>query len=318
MPRPPLSSLFRSTTTDLIDHYPDLLPLRDAVRAQNWPAVEGFFASLPPQHDPTVAVAMVAKMKRVEIFLSRSGGDPVTSPLAATLLGARLVWLGWEIRTAAQAQYVSDQQFKTFHEYLSRADRLLNEVTSEQPDDIAAWTTRVRIARGLGLGQAEARRRYERAAKARPHPLTAQLDMVQQLCPKWGGSAQAVQAFARECVAQAPPGSLNGAVMADAYLELVSFGGGPEISASDARQDLLSAAAASALDPAFRQVHGWVAALNLLTFALMRAGRPGEAGALFTMLDNRLTEYPWNAAGGSAGFNFWSFKVWSMVRGGRG
>lgn len=106
-----------------------------------------------------------------------------------------------------------------FYDYLRRAERVLADATAIDPGNAAAWTERVTVARGLGLGQAEGRRRYERAAEHCEAPYGAQWQLLQSLCPKWGGSVEAVHPFARDCLRSARPGTLGGAVVADAYVE---------------------------------------------------------------------------------------------------
>ncbi|MBT8227521.1 MAG: hypothetical protein HKP61_10795, partial [Dactylosporangium sp.] len=105
----------------------------------------------------------------------------------------------------------------------------------------------------LGLGQAEARRRYNQLAKADPHNLDAQDAFLQQLCPKWGGSFEAVHAFARACVDSAPPGAPNaGALLTghfEHWLDLPDDDSGGYFRRPEVRQDLVTAAAKSVLDP---------------------------------------------------------------------
>ncbi|MEV1288944.1 hypothetical protein [Micromonospora sp. NPDC049679] len=136
------STLFGVPTMSRADHYPQLRPLRQAMRSQDWPGVTRFFAELSIEHDPSVAVGMVAELRGVEKFLESAGGGPAHSTLAATLLGARWVVMGWEARTARRASSVSRGQFAQFHDFLARADNLLGDVVTAEPGNVAAWTTR--------------------------------------------------------------------------------------------------------------------------------------------------------------------------------
>ncbi|WP_204000939.1 hypothetical protein [Micromonospora lutea] len=295
MPLAQISSFLGWPSYDLVDHYPDLAPLRRALRAEDWPAVVAFFDHLPEHDDPTVATAMVAEMRGVERFLRVAGGGPARSTLAGTLLGARLVWMAWQARGSARANYTSRRRFASFHKILGEAERMLGEVTAEEPGNIAAWTARLRTARGLEMGQAEANRRYERAAKARSHPFYAQLTHVQQLCPKWGGSFEQLLSFARRCADTAPPGSLNATAVAEAHLEVAFELGVGYMRQPAVLDEIRDAVARSVGHPEFRPVHGWAQAECSFSYALWRAGDLPAAAARLAVLGNRITGYPWDS-----------------------
>lgn len=89
---------------------------------------------------------------------------------------------------------------------------------------------RLSTARGLELGHAEARRRYDQVSRVVPHLYTAQAELLQQLCPKWGGTFAQAHAFAQECAVAAPPGSLSQLVVIEAHLEH-SFAANSDIAA---------------------------------------------------------------------------------------
>ncbi|WP_157746322.1 hypothetical protein [Micromonospora inositola] len=313
------TAFFGVPTTNRLHHYPELRPLRQAVLSRDWPAVTRFFADFPTDQDPSVAVAMVAELRGVETFLQGAGGGPASSTLAATLLGARWVVMGWEVRTARYASQVSRQQFAQFHDYLARADNLLGDVVMAEPDNVSAWTTRVRIARGLQLGLAEAWRRYNRAAKARPHPVTAQLTLAQQLCPKWGGSFPELHAFAQRCAAEAPPGALNAAVVAEAHIEQARA----EPSASrymrrpEVREQLRQAVARSVGHPAYRPVFGWVQAHSSFAYAWTLAGDRRSAAPHFAALGNRFTSFPWEYYPGSGRLTYKARQLAALMTGGQ-
>ncbi|GAA1633672.1 hypothetical protein [Catellatospora bangladeshensis] len=295
-------------TSDLLACYPDMAPLSQALKARDWAAVESYFEQLPAEHDPSISVGLVAGTKGVETFLQQQS----FSPLQGTLLGARLVRQGWQARSAARAALVTRAEFVVFHEHLHRADALLSQVTKEQPGNVAAWTERVRISRGLGLGIKQTRARYEWAAQARPHPYMAQTQLLQQLCPKWGGSLAAMHAFARECAEQAPGGSLNAAIIAEAHFEHTG-----EVRSSRVLRDqeyvdrVLWAIARSAGHPDFQPVHGWVSALGYLTAAASLVGRHREAAELFSALGNRVNPHALDTS------TFRMSSAWARMRGRR-
>jgi hypothetical protein len=142
--------------------------------------------------------------------------------------------------------------------------------------------------------------------------------MVQQLCPKWGGSAEAVLEFARGCVKEAPLGSLNGAVLADAHIELARDEGGFEavyLRRPEVTFDLISALDRSVDHPYFRPVHGWVVARNSFAYALSGASQFVRAGRQFAEIGRRIAAVPWDYAVGPR-LNFKRRQIWTFLRGG--
>lgn len=282
-----------------VAQYPDLAGLRRSVRRGDWGAVSAFFEALPARGDQSVAVRVVAETRRSEAFLQRVVDSERDSSLARTLLGARFIVIAWDARGATGAKYVKPAQWRVFHDYLRRAERVLGDATAIDASNAAAWTERVTAARGLSLGADEGRRRYERAAEHCDAPYTAQAQLVQTLCPKWGGSLEAVHAFAQQCLAAGKPGTLSGAVVANAHVEhgLREFGVGelgryftiPRVQA-----EVAAAAAQTVLHPDFDPVHGWVAAHSVFAFVWFHTKAYDRAEPHFAALGNRVGAYPWD------------------------
>jgi hypothetical protein len=311
-----ISTLFGVPKMRLVQHYPELRPLHRAAVGRDWAAVATFFAELPAEHDPSVATGVLADLKGAERLLEQAVNGSTAPTLAATLLGARWVTMGWEVRSSRGASAVSQEQFRQFHAYLRRADDLLDQVTADEPGNVGAWTTKVRIARGLQVGQAEARRRYDRAAEARPNPFVAQLDLLQQLCPKWGGSAEQLHAFARECASQAPGGALSAAAVAEAHIEQARQEQSPTgyLRQPWVREQLAQAVAQSVGHPAYRPVHGWVQAHSSFAYAWTLAGDRRRAAWHLAALDNRVTSYPWQYWPGSGPTTYKARQLGTFVK----
>ncbi|MEV6952820.1 hypothetical protein [Streptomyces sp. NPDC051183] len=284
------------------DRIPALAALRDAVRLKDRDALAAVFEALPDEDDRAVACRVVAGRSGSELFLRQIvGGDPL-DPLDRTLLADRLIHIGWEIRSDYQAQHVSQRQFEEFHGYLRRAEGLLIEVCAEHPEYALAWYLRTITSRGLQLGLSETRRRYDRLAEHHPHHYAGQQQLLQQLCPKWGGTWEAAHGFAEECAKAAPAGAPNGALVAVAqmeqYLSLVEGEGKRTaetyLRAPENHERLLAAAAGSALHPAARtDAYAYVGAHNAFAAVHSAAGRPAEAAPHFRALGDRACEFPW-------------------------
>ncbi|NEE53474.1 hypothetical protein G3M55_53870, partial [Streptomyces sp. SID8455] len=141
-----------------------LMDLRTAVRGNDWDTVEAYFDFLDDEEERAVAAHLVSDdLSSSERFLERAVADH-GSPLARTLLAARYINVGWDIRSSYRAEHVSREQFQEFHAWLRRAERLLIGVCADEPAYALAWMYRLTTARGLELGASEVRRRYDRLA----------------------------------------------------------------------------------------------------------------------------------------------------------
>jgi hypothetical protein len=283
--------------TDPVLHDPGLAPLRQAVRGGDWPAVAAYFAGLPARADQGPAVAFVAAQRASENFLQRTVDTERDSSLARTLLGARLITLAWRARSSYGAQHVSRAQWQLFHERLCEAERVLADATALDRGNAAAWTMRLTTARGLNFGIDEGRRRYGLAAEHCDVPYHAQELLLQHLCPKWDGTLEDLHAFARQCLADSPAGSLSGAAVAIAHIEHAfhTAQGGlyPYLAQDRVRQELRDAAQASVLHPDYRPAPGWVAAHTAFAFAFYQGGGLADAAPHFAALGRCTTAYPW-------------------------
>jgi hypothetical protein len=284
---------------------PDLTPLRDAARAGDWQATQAFFTTLASTEDPgensvekmSFASAQLAGLDGVETYLEQTAADHPDDPLPRTLLAERYIRIGWAIRSRHRAQHVSRDQFDQFHDWLRRAERLLIDVCAEQPGNAAAWTARLLTARGLELGQTEARRRYDRLSAHHPHHFPAQAQLLQQLCPKWSGSWETAHSFAQECVAAAPAGSPAGAVVAEAHIEhwadLEGVDQRTYLRSISVRDELRAAAQASVLHPDYVPGWSWITTHSAFALAFSIGGHAEDAAAHFASLGNRVNEYHW-------------------------
>ncbi|WP_406332314.1 hypothetical protein [Streptomyces sp. NBC_00203] len=285
---------------DPFDTLPELVPLRTAAAHGDWAATAAFFAGLGTEAQRSFAAGLLADTDGVERYLEQAVAALPGDPLPRTLLADRYLHIGWDIRSGARAQHVSRDQFDRFHEWLRRAEQLLIEVCAEHPSYAHAWTVRLTTARGLELGQAEARRRYDRLAAHHPHHYPAQMQLLQNLCPKWSGSWDAAHGFARECAAAAPDGSHSGALVAIAHLEhwLELLGdGGMEAAAYmrgvPVRDDLRFAAQVSVLHKDYRPGFHGIGAHSAFALAFSLGGHHQDAIPHFLELEDRAAEFPW-------------------------
>ncbi|MFD7706952.1 hypothetical protein ACFV6E_39200 [Streptomyces sp. NPDC059785] len=284
---------------DPFDTMPELAPLRAAATRGDWPGVAGFIAALGTEEQRSFASSLVAEMAGAETWLERAAADHPGDPLPRALLAERYVHIGWGIRGDAYAEQVSREQFDRFHAWLRRAEQLLIEVCAEHPAYAHAWTVRLITARGLELGAAEARRRYDRLAAHHPHHYPAQTLLLQQLCPKWGGSWEAAHGFARECAAASPDGSHSAALVALAHVEhFLELGqdleGAAYMRGLPVRDDLRFAAQVSVLHRDYRPGFHGLGAHSTFALAFSLGGHHQDAVPHFLEMEDRASEFPWS------------------------
>ncbi|MEU9760881.1 hypothetical protein [Streptomyces sp. NPDC047985] len=297
---------------------PSLADLRAAVHEHDWASVEAYFDFLDHEDDRAVAAEIFRHLGLAERFLERIVAERPSSALARTLLAIRYIGVGWGIRGAYRAKHVSRKRFEEFHEWLRRAERLLIDVCAEHPTYALAWATRLTTARGLELGQGEARRRYERLAEHHPHHISGQMQLLQHLCPKWGGSWGEAEAFARACLDSAPPGSHAGRLVAQFHLERwlgdTNYGHSDYLRPTAVRDDILAAAARSVGHPDYRPGFHWVGDHNDFAGALCLGGHHREAAPFFRTLGDKATELPWEYTG-DKGIQFLKHRKTALAKG---
>lgn len=290
--------------------YPELIPVHQAAVASDLAAVLSAYQNLPTVALRTAAVGIVGDVDGAREMLIPVADSPGFEPeqlLVRTMLAHAMVTIGWGIRTGHRAENVSQEQFRAFHDHLRIAERLLLDVIARQPDNVAAWRTRLTSARGLQLGQSEVRRRYDQSARFEPHLLAPQLQVMQQLCPKWGGTFEQLHAFARECAFAAPPGSVNGLLVAQGHLEhWVELPEGEDkayLTSSAVQQEVAAAANHSVLNQAFDRDFGWVLAHATFACFYSASDNPAAAAAHFRAIESFDSSWAWRSYFGPAAYD---------------
>jgi hypothetical protein len=234
-------------------------------------------------------------------FLLQIGRRRPEDPLARALSGARHVAWAWEARTGARASQVSREQFQLFHDRLRLAEEHLYAAVELDPESAAPWYSLVTASRGLQHGQDVTRRRFEAGVRRAPTSLWLHAAMLQQVCAKWGGSHEEMHGFARESLAQAPPGSGLGALTAYAHgehwLDLPQAERAAYIRNPDVIDELRRAAAASVLHPDYAPTESPYPALNAFAMAFWLAGDLTSARPLFERIGDHPTRSPWGFYG---------------------
>jgi len=277
---------------------PEYAALRAALASNLWDPVESQLRTFPFDQ-LGYALVSLGQVTGIEEFLQYAINNHPHSPFARTAMAARSIMLGWDARSSAED--ISDEQFAAFQLWLNSAEQHLITVCAQNPGFAPAWSLRVITARGLQVGESEARRRYRRLSELSPNDYPAQAQLLQYLLPKWFGSWEAAIAFARECAGAAPPGSNSAALIPLLHIERwLSLGGGKPgkayMAAPDVYSELQEAASRSVLHPSHRLDPIGVEARSAFAMAFYVGGKFAEADPHIQALGDRATEFPWSYA----------------------
>jgi hypothetical protein len=280
--------------------YPALAELRAALVKRDWTACRAVLDAAPTGLR-TLLIRVGAQWPGVDDFLRAARNKDLDDAAAGAMLGFHRIDVGWRIRTRARAQNVSREQFASFFDWLRKAERVLIDAAARNPGEPAIWAARIMSARGLELGLAEGRRRYDRLRAADPYNYVGQSQFLQMMCPKWAGSWDRLHAWTREELLAAPPGKLSGGLVAEAHLEhwfdLQAAEQKAYMADPKVRDELVEAAERSIWHGDFRRDAGWVAAASAFAMAFGLAGDQRSAAASFTVLGDLASRFPWEYLG---------------------
>lgn len=212
------------------------------------------------------------------------------------LVGAELeIDRAWQIRTAARARHVSQEQFRAFRTVLRDAEPVLQTAADLNPEDPVPWRILIAHAMGLGAPREVFDEYLARGREADPHHVGLHARAVQYLAQKWYGSHAEMFEFAESAAAASPEGSpLRGlplhAVTEYALEHEAGIGQGP-LAWSRIEGLVESGLELSAVfGPGDRRAAGF---RNHLALALIRSGREAEALEVFRLIGTDARTFPW-------------------------
>ncbi|MEV4704615.1 hypothetical protein [Actinoplanes sp. NPDC049316] len=216
------------------------------------------------------------------------------SALPYLVKGCHFTAWAWEARTSKQAKYVSQEQFAVFFRRLKVAEDNLDEALARDPGDANIWAQLIQTAIGRQLGLPEAERRFKEVTARHRWHRSAHHKLLQQKCAKWGGSDELALTFARDTVAEMPPGCSLGSLVAVAHFEQhLQDPGERHLRRPEVVAEIRAAAEKSVLHPAFRDGPGHRAAHGWFALALTLAGDHRAAVAHFDAIGDTPTRMPW-------------------------
>jgi hypothetical protein len=212
--------------------------------------------------------------------------------------GSRTRWWAWQARGSGRAAVVKPDAWPVFHERLVTADQELGRAAALDPADPTPHVIALTVARGLSLGQAEARRRFDEVHRRDPFNAAACSSMIQATSRKWGGSTGAMLDFARWASGAAPDGHSAHKAIPLAHIEVWL----DQSSAQQRRQyfeqpqvraEIREAAARSIWSPRYRGgLLAW-SDRNVFAFCFSRTGDGREALEQMRLIGQRVTRFPW-------------------------
>ncbi len=198
----------------------------------------------------------------------------------------------WAARSGFRAQYVGEDQWRLFHTRLQESLHDLATSLRLEPADPGPRAAMIPIGSGLSMPVDERYRNWAAIAEIDPFHRRAAQAMIQTLAKKWGGSVDAMLAFARDRSAAAPDGHPIHAIVADAHFEAALEHGDSYVARADVMAEVRAAAARSVEHPAYRAHRDSARDFNV--FALMEA-LARDRDRLRWMLERSgdLITYPW-------------------------
>lgn len=139
---------------------------------------------------------------------------------ASMLLGWGSIREAWRARGGQWASKVSEEAWPVFFSHLENADELLAKAASLRPGHPEPLSNLLITARGLQMGGEEERVRFQALLDVAPLHVRGHVLMLENLKAKWGGSHEAMFAFARQHAERAPDGHALGCLPVHAHWEI--------------------------------------------------------------------------------------------------
>jgi hypothetical protein len=255
-----------------------------------------------------LATAATGRSEQLELLLETLPKDPDL----LLWLGNTLVFEGWKVRSSATAEYVSGQQFATFHDILRTARGVLDAAAESAPDDAAPWEVQQWVGLGLEIALEEKHDIFRLARERHPDSYAAYSGRVQVLAPKWSGLdiAELVR-FGDETMRLAKPGSVLNVipayVAAEVWVDVLSDSdlsklqrGARYTREITNRKDAILAARSKWWIADRTPGAADISAHGAMAFGLKTVGAKKEAMEHATLTQGRIENLPWGYSGKGA------------------
>ena len=212
-----------------------------------------------PQSGQSQFFAVLEKLRAVHslrpTFDTWCASSPRSSD-AHLIRGTMLIHFAWEARGSGWASTVTPEGWKLFGERLEKARQELELAARLEPKDPYAPANLVVVGMALDLGPEKLDEYFEKAVKADPRCMPAYLNRIGALEPRWGGTNEAMFAFARKCVTDHPDEPIVATVIVTAHEDYASFTAGDSHTAPDkARAYLARADVKGEIEAIYDRIH---------------------------------------------------------------
>ena len=162
-----------------------------------------------------VVSAETRDLRWVDAWINEQPG----SAAARSTWGACAVQYAWRIRSGAEPKYVSDDQWKGFHHWLTLAEEQLTHATVMAPGDSTPWVDLLWSAVGLGSPHDAARNRWENLNRRNPRSELGAMAFEAFIGPRWNGDADLMWSFVSNLASTLPDGSPRWFIYPNGHLE---------------------------------------------------------------------------------------------------
>lgn len=208
---------------------PGIQRMAEDLRAQRYePLVAAFERIAPDRYGEALEAILDAltggKESRLPVALDAVRvwhDDPGQGAFhAAMLLGWGSIREGWRARGGRFAKHVAKDAWPVFFGHLENADELLTKAARLRPRHPEPLSNLLITARGLQMGEEDERNRFQALIDVAPLHVHGHVLMLENLKAKWGGSDEAMFAFARQHAERAPDGHALGCLPVHAHWEM--------------------------------------------------------------------------------------------------
>ncbi|WP_242441967.1 hypothetical protein [Streptomyces sp. CB02460] len=275
---------------------PDHAVVVDAPDAR---AVEPLAAARQGAYEPVRALLAATRAEgdwvlRHEVVTALAGMDAgwPEDPDALVVEAFRRIEEAWEVRTAARAKDVSEEQYRAFRTLLDDALPVIEAAVEASPGDPVPWSAVLPHCIGAQAPRDVFEECLGQALACAPHHLPTHAHALQYLSAKWHGSHAEMFAYAARVAADAPEGSPLRALEVVALTEVVpreAKRGVPGAGRADAI--IATAQAYSASRPP--EDHAARLIRNHLVWALNGRERWAESLDVYRSIGRYATAHPW-------------------------
>jgi hypothetical protein len=122
------------------------------------------------------------------------------SSMASAIYAESLFATGYVYRGTDVAANVSGASWQNFSEYIERAHDVF-DASADEGHECPLWSRRYfQISLSDGSSDQRRRERFEHALTFDPHDINIHFARAYQLTPRWGGSYDEIEVFAREAI----------------------------------------------------------------------------------------------------------------------